>query len=429
MWNQSGGIRSVGDVEKALASSPSAETARAVAAYLKRTQPRDGDFGPRRPRDLKNTQSKDSSRGPDLTRGAMRPPQAFKKVIWFLEAPPAANVSVISKSGETWTLKPLGDTGLHVAVATTPPVVEYRFQYVVDGQQRGAGAVQIENYELGPNHLPQPGVPQGKVVKMAPFVSTKAYPGWSHEWWMYIPPGTEKGDDSLALMVFLDGKSYIDGDCPTTAVFDNLIHQKKMPPCVGVFVQPGTKQGMNPQRSRSDEYDTCTPRFAEFLERELLPEAAKTCRFSNDPKRRAICGASSGGSGAFTAAWHRPDLFHRVLSQIGSFCDFRSLESYPSFDGRVRPDVERFQTWKVAHDYPALIRKTRPAKPLRVFLQEGERDLDNQLGNWPLANRQMDKALEYAGYQHKLVMGQGFHNRKHGRAIMPEALAWLWSDD
>jgi enterochelin esterase-like enzyme len=412
LFGQAGGVRTAADVEKALATTPSAESARAVAAYLKRTQTANND------------------RNPDLTRGALRPPQSFKTVVWFLEAPPSAKVAVAAKSGEKWALKPLGETGLHVAVVSTPPVVEYRFQYNVDGAPRGAGVVQIENYELGPDSLPQDGVPQGKVVKMAPFVSDKVYPGWSHDWWIYIPAGVEKGDDSLALMVFLDGKSYIDGDCPTTVVFDNLIHQKRMPRCVGVFVQPGTKPGgRQPQSNRSDEYDTCLPRFAEFLDLELLPEAAKVCRFSADPKRRAICGASSGGSCAFTAAWHRPDLFHRVLSQIGSFCDFRNLESYPTLDGRVRPDVERVQTWKVAHDYPALIRKTKPPRPLRVFLQDGEHDLDNPLGNWPLANRQMDRALEFAGYQHKFVMGQGFHNRKFGRAIMPEALTWLWADD
>src|SRR5215213_1413793 len=115
IWNQSGGIRSVADVEKALASSPSAETAHAVAAYLKRTQITNND------------------RTPNLTRGAMRPPQAFKKVIWFLEAPPTAKVAVAAKSGEKWALKPLGDTGLHVAVLSTPPVVVYRSQYIVDG--------------------------------------------------------------------------------------------------------------------------------------------------------------------------------------------------------------------------------------------------------------------------------------------------------
>jgi enterochelin esterase family protein len=403
---QAGGIRSVADVEKAIEGTLTAETARAVENYFRRTQPN----------------------GADLTRGATRPPVARGKILWFIEAPANAKTAVVTKTGDKWALKPVDGTAFHAVVVPTPAIVEYRFQYNLDGNAVGRGVVQIENYDLPPDCLPKEGVPKGEVVKMPPFVSTNAYPGWSHEWWMYLPP-PQHLKEPPALMVFLDGKSYIDGDCPTPAVFDNLIHQKKMPACVGVFVNPGSNAGMNPSGSRSDEYDTCTPRFAEFLEKELLPEATKKAGFSADPKRRAICGASSGGSGSFTAAWHRPDLFSRVLSQIGSFCDFRSIESYPSFDGKIRPDTERFQTWKVAHDYPALIRKTKPAKPLRVFLQEGERDLDNQLGNWPLANRQMDSALEFAGYRHKLVMGSGFHNRKYGRAILPESLVWLWSDD
>jgi enterochelin esterase family protein len=77
--------------------------------------------------------------------------------------------------------------------------------------------------------------------------------------------------------------------------------------------------------------------------------------------------------------------------------------------------------------YPALIRKTEP-KPIRVFLQEGEGDLDNLFGNWPLANREMAAALKYAGYEHEFVMGEGGHNGKHGGAIMPESLRWLWKD-
>lgn len=413
---QAGGIRSVNDVEKAIAGTLTPETARAVEGYFRRSQQQ----GP----------GKGKQKGEvDLKRGATRPPVSQRKILWFIEAPATAKAAVVTKGGDKWALKPVDGTAFHAAVVSTPAIVEYVFQYHVDGKPTGrGGSVQIENYEAPKDCLPQEGVPKGKLVKMPAFVSTTAYPGWSHEWWMYIPAGYESLKEPPALMVFCDGKSYVDGDCPTIAAFDNLIHQKKMPPCVGVYVNPGTG-GPNPQRCRSDEYDTCTPRFAEFLEKELLPEAAKTAKFSSDPKRRAICGASSGGSCAFTAAWHRPDLFHRVLSQIGSFCDFRSMESYPSFDGKVRPDVERVQTWKVAHDYPAVIRKTRPAKPLRVFLQEGERDLDNQLGNWPLANRQMDKALEFSGYRHKLVMGSGFHNRKHGFAILPESLTWLWSDD
>jgi enterochelin esterase family protein len=234
-------------------------------------------------------------------------------------------------------------------------------------------------------------------------------------------------------MVFLDGKSYAFGDGNACTVFDNLIHAKKMPVTIGVFVQPGNYERKDrngrPASHRSDEYDTCTPRNAEFLEKDILAEVGRTYKLTTDPNMRAICGMSSGGSGAFTAAWHRPDLFRRVLSHIGSYCDFRSADKYPTFDGKVHPDEADPATWKTAHDYAPLIRKIRPVKPLRVFLQDGERDLDNQLGNWPLANRQMDKALTFSGYKHRFVMGEGFHSGKHGIAILPESLIWLWAND
>ena len=74
-----------------------------------------------------------------------------------------------------------------------------------------------------------------------------------------------------------------------------------------------------------------------------------------------------------------------------------------------------------------MIRKT-PPKPIRVFLQDGANDLDNNNGNWPLANQQMSKSLEFAKYDYKFVFGEGFHSNKHGKAIMPESLKWLWRD-
>ena len=80
------------------------------------------------------------------------------------------------------------------------------------------------------------------------------------------------------------------------------------------------------------------------------------------------------------------------------------------------------------HNYPALIRKTMPRKPIRVFLQDGANDLDNAHGNWPLANQEMQKALAYAGYDHTFVYGNGFHSHAHGRAILPDSLRWLWRD-
>ena len=103
--------------------------------------------------------------------------------------------------------------------------------------------------------------------------------------------------------------------------------------------------------------------------------------------------------------------FGKVLSCIGSFTNIAS--------GKTLREG--------GHNYPALIRKT-PAKPIRVFLQDGINDLDNAHGNWWLANQQMAKALAYAGYDHKFVGGNGFHSNAHGRAILPDALRWLWRD-
>ena len=74
-----------------------------------------------------------------------------------------------------------------------------------------------------------------------------------------------------------------------------------------------------------------------------------------------------------------------------------------------------------------LIRKTEP-KPIRVFLQDGSGDLDNAHGNWPLANQEMAAALKFANYDYRFEYGDGGHNGKHGGAILPESLRWLWRD-
>ena len=118
----------------------------------------------------------------------------------------------------------------------------------------------------------------------------------------------------------------------------------------------------------------------------------------HDPEARAISGLSSGGICAFTAAWERPDAFHKALSWIGSFADIRG-----------------------GHNYPSLIRKTSP-KPIRVFLQDGENDLNVPAGDWWLANLTMASALAYADYDFTVAWGKGFHSAKHGRAILPDSL-------
>jgi enterochelin esterase family protein len=227
---------------------------------------------------------------------------------------------------------------------------------------------------------------------------------------VYVPAQYD-GKSPACVMVFQDGGSYVNptGQFRTPVVFDNLIHAKQMPITIGIFINPGQKPPLDPKKraeNRSFEYDTLSDQYARFLLEEILPEVSKSYKLTDDPNGRAICGMSSGGICAFTVAWERPDAFRKVLSQIGSFTNIRG-----------------------GHVYPALIRKTEPKKPIRVFLQDGSGDLDNAHGNWWLSNLQMEAALKFAKYDYKAVWGDGGHNGKHGGAILPDSLRWLWRDD
>jgi enterochelin esterase family protein len=266
-----------------------------------------------------------------------------------------------------------------------------------------------DEYKLGPDSFPQEGVPRGEVTKYS-FTNSAVYPGTVRDYWVYVPKQYDPAKPA-AFMVFQDGGSYqnTNGQYRTTVVFENPIARKEMPVTIGVFVNPGvvpaTEPGRQDRRNRSFEYDSLGDTYAKFLLNELLPEVAKQYNLTTDPELRAIGGASSGGICAFTVAWERPDAFRKVLSHIGSFTNIRG-----------------------GHVYPALIRKTEK-KPLRVFLQDGSGDLDNLHGNWPLANQEMAAALKFMRYDYKFEFGTEAHNGKHGGAILPDSLRWLWRDD
>ena len=259
-----------------------------------------------------------------------------------------------------------------------------------------------DDYAYGPDSVRHPGVPEGKVTGPVRWES-KVFDGTVRDYWVYVP-AQYRPDQPACVMVFQDGGNYVkeNGQFRVPVVFDNLIHKGDMPVTVGVFVNPGTFPGASPKgrgrSNRSYEYDTLSNQYASFLEKEILPEVGKTVKLRSDASGRAICGISSGGICAFTAAWERPDLFSKVLSHVGSFTNIRG------------GDV-----------YPGLIRKTE-RKPIRVFLQDGSGDLDNPHGSWPLANLSMAAALRFKDYDYRLVYGDGGHNGRHGGVILPDSL-------
>jgi enterochelin esterase-like enzyme len=292
-------------------------------------------------------------------------------------------------------------------------------------------APQDDQYVLGPDSLPQEGVPKGKIVAMEPWKS-KIYEGTVRDWWLYIPAGYD-GSKPAAVMVFQDGGKAKPEDPkfagPQSAVpaFDNLIHKKQMPPTIGIFISPGSfptevKDG-KPRSNRSFEYDTPDGVYAKFLLEEILPEVSKTYKLTEDPKLRAICGNSSGGICAFTVAWERPDAFSKVVSHIGSFTNIRGGYIYPPLIRKTKLDQA-----KNTYNTPELQKLLEQRRGMRVFLQDGKNDIDNQFGNWPLANQDMAAALKYAGWDYQFVLGEGTHNGKHGAALFPDTLRWLWRD-
>ena len=267
----------------------------------------------------------------------------------------------------------------------------------------------LDDYELGPDSKRrQDGAPCGELTRHT-FTNSAIFPGTAREYLVYVPKQYEPAKPA-ALMVFQDGQTYANsnGQFRVPIVFDNLIHKREMPVTIGVFVNPGdvrpTATNQAARSNRSLEYDALGDAYARFLLDELLPLVAKDYNLAAAPESRAICGISSGGICAWTVAWERPDRFGKVLSHVGSFTNIRG-----------------------GHVYPALIRKTE-RKPIRVFLQDGANDLDNLHGNWPLANQEMAAALKFAGYDYKFEFGDGGHNGKHGGAILPDALRWLWRD-
>lgn len=234
------------------------------------------------------------------------------------------------------------------------------------------------------------------------------YPATTHDFKISIPEGYDASP--ACLYVGLDGIL-----CNAPAVIDSLVKEGSIPPMIGIYLEPGVvgdAKGDVLRYNRSNEFDATDARFARFLETEVIPgalaEAASqgiSVALKDGGENRMIFGLSSGGIGAFIAAWHRPDLFGRVFSGCGTFVPMRG-----------------------GNDLQALVRKNEP-KPLRVFLQDGYSDTWNPLfGSWFEANQLLGSALEFAGYAYDFDWADGGHSVRRASEIFPDVMRWLWKD-
>jgi enterochelin esterase family protein len=277
-------------------------------------------------------------------------------------------------------------------------------------------------YKLGPDSLPQDGVPKGKLIGPTTLPS-QVFPGTAHTYWVYVP-AQYAGSKPAALMVFQDGQAFIapDGDVRALNVLDNLIWRREIPLMVAVFVDPGKTPDApepNPRNwgdnttIRPQEYQQLGDKYARVVVDELLPVITSQFNISPDPDMHGIAGASSGGIAAFTVAWERPNAFRKVISIVGSFTHIRggAGDTYPE---KV-----------LASD----------RKPIRIFFQDGVNDNRALTGDrydathdWHYQNVRLVQALTQKGYDINFTWGIGLHGQKHGGAIFPEMMRWLWRD-
>ena len=233
--------------------------------------------------------------------------------------------------------------------------------------------------------------------------------------WVYVPaqyvPGT-----AAPFVVAQDGYLYLNR---LPRVLDSLIAAGRAPAMIAILVDSGGGDAQGSQRGL--EYDTLSGRYSDFIETEVLPRvAAETgVTLTDDPQGRAVMGVSSGAACAFTMAWFHPERYRRVLSYSGTYVNQQSP-----------PDP---QSPRGAWEYHATLIPQAEPKPLRIWLEVGEKDLhaddpEETWHNWPLANHRMAAALAAKGYAYRFTLSRdGRHNDPRVLdQTLPAALEWLW---
>jgi enterochelin esterase-like enzyme len=305
------------------------------------------------------------------------------------------------------------------------------------------------NFIIGPTHNPAPEMAgtelQGTVYNFTmESANSRIYPGIAREPQTF---GTPDPSDPAKLIVTTSHpaaytrkvavyvpKQYVPGtpapfivgaDGPDALLFtalDALIVQKRVPVMIAISIGNGSGDAQGSQRGL--EYDTMSGRYAEFVETEVLPLVEKNYHvtLTKDPEGRAAMGTSSGASAAFSMAWYHNEWYHRVLSYSGTFIN----QQWPS-----NPETPHG-----AWEYHQKLIPTNPAKPIRIWLEVGDRDLYypnamlDGMHDWVVANESMARVLAAKGYPYQFVFAR---NAVHGdrptkQQTLPEALEWLWKD-
>lgn len=246
-------------------------------------------------------------------------------------------------------------------------------------------------------------------------VTTSRPAPWTREVTVYVPkeyvPGTV-----APLIVGADGP-----DQMLFTAIDGLIAEKKVPVMIAVSIQNGGGDAQGSERGL--EYDTMSGKYAEWVEKEVLPRVEQEAhvRLTKDPEGRATMGGSSGGSCALEMAWYHPEFYHRVLTYSGTYVN----QQWP-------PNAE---TPHGAWEFHEHLIPGSAKKPIRIWMEVGDRDNFNSnamrdgMHDWVVANERMAEVLAAKGYHYQFVFARnaGHTDRAVKSQTLPEALEYVWA--
>ena len=293
--------------------------------------------------------------------------------------------------------------------ADAPPSDSGAGGTVADPGTDGDGVFPIAApFKADPDMTDRPGVAQGKTIQFQ-MGNSKTFGDGGRAAAVYLPAGYVSGTE-VPFMVAQDGLGF-SGDI--RPLLDNMIADGQLPAMAIVFADPGG--------DRSNEYDTASDKYYQFVETELLPEAIAqvmmqtnlVLNLTKDPEGRGTYGGSSGGAAAFTMGWFHPESYRRLLTISGSFVDL----------GHPTPGFP-----KSCADYHNSVIAASPVKPLRVFLEAGSNDLVAAGQSWRAADDAMAMVLKDKGYHYRYVTAQGASHEDAGarHQYLPAAMLWLW---
>jgi enterochelin esterase-like enzyme len=272
---------------------------------------------------------------------------------------------------------------------------------------------------------------------------------WSREVDVYVPPDYVPGT-TMPFIVFGDGGSHsFFKEQRFFNVLDNLIHAHKLPPMVAIGIAAGGQDAQGSERGR--EYDAVSGTYAEWVEQEVLPRVEQNThvQLTKDPDGRATMGFSSSAAAAFTMAWFRPDLYHRVLGYSPTMVNQQwphdtalpggAWQYHSAWAGPVKQNLTvSLNTVTPASASPgAPLIPNSPRQPIRYWFEAGDRDLFYPLGpladgmhDWTASNEDMARVLAAKGYHYQFVFARnaGHVDDATEAQTMAEALEWVWKD-